>query len=346
MEASPSLSPALVENAPEPLPVHVAVLDRTGAIVSVNKAWRESGGKAGFAGQNAEIGDDYLEVCAAGGAGQEWTGPLVQGLRALLRDRGPGFTFEYGAESRDGRRYFQCTGVPMEQDGAVVMHIDITARRALENALQAALDEKVMLLREVNHRVKNSLQMVSNLLTLQSMTLQDEGVRHQFRDARSRIHAIAQVHQRLYQTDTFRSIEFGEFLRDLCKSLSETAGGPETIDIAVDADDMELPIDKAAPLGLVANEFITNAIKHRAGDRAKVSVSLKRRGHGCELVVADHGPGLPDGFDPKRSRSLGMMLITNLVQQIGGRLEVDPVPRGACFRVVLDGSAEGSAALG
>ena len=335
MDVGPSTSPALIESALDALPVFIAVLDRTGRIVSVNKAWRALKEPAGFAGQDAGIGDNYLEICAAAGIEREWTVPLIDGLRILLREGAPSFSFEYPSAGQDERRWFQCLGAPMEFGGAVVMHIDITAQKGLERALQAALDEKVMLLREVNHRVKNSLQMVSNLLTLQSMTLQDEAVRHQFRDARSRIHAIAQVHQRLYQTDTFRTIEFGGFVRDLCRTLTETAGGAETLDMKVEADDLELPIERAAPLGLVANELVTNAIKHRGSEPAKVSVTLEREGEDVVLTVADQGPGLPPGFDPARSRSLGMMLINNLVQQIGGRLDVISIPRGACFRVVL-----------
>lgn len=319
------------------LPAYIAVLDQQGRVVLVNKAWAEAPPDAPFLGARCGLGDDYLKGCAAA-ADREGAPAVMTALAGILHRGGPPVSMEYHGPSPDGRRWFRCLAAPMEASpygGAVVMHIDNTDMKSMEAALRELVGQKSTLLREVNHRVKNSLQLVSSLLTLQTMTLSDETARGHFRDARSRIEAIALVHNRLYQTEHFQSIEFGSHLAELCDDLERASGGGSTCAITVHAEPVELPIDQAAPLGLIANELITNAIKHRGGASARVSVDLMRDGSTLVLTVADHGPGLPSGFQMGRSRSLGMRLVTSLASQIGASVSVLPVAEGAAFRIVL-----------
>lgn len=319
------------------LPAHIAVLDQEGRIVLVNKAWADATADAPFLGARCRLGDNYLGHCAAA-PDQEGAPAVLAGLSGILHRGGPAMSMEYHGPSGTGRRWFRCLAAPMEASpygGAVVMHIDNTDMKEMEAALREVVGQKSTLLREVNHRVKNSLQLVSSLLTLQTMTLTDETARAHFRDARSRIEAIALVHNRLYQTEHFQSIEFGSHLAELCDDLERASGGGSTGTITVHAEPVELPIDQAAPLGLIANELITNAIKHRGAASARVSVDLVRDGATLVLTVADHGPGLPDGFQIGRSRSLGMRLVTSLASQIGATVTVLPVAEGAAFRISL-----------
>ncbi|WP_448204677.1 PAS domain S-box protein [Azospirillum sp. sgz302134] len=320
------------------LPAHIAVLDHGGHIISVNKAWADSGPEAGFLGDGSVIGDNYLEACASTRNGAEHADALIEGLRGLLQQGGPPLSIEYPGLSGDGQRWFRCLAAPMAAGpfgGAVLMHIDVTEIKSMEATLRKLVGQKSTLLREVNHRVKNSLQLVSSLLTLQTLSLTGAAERIHFQDARSRIDAIARVHSRLYQTEQFQTIEFGSYLNELCSDLSRASGGGTLGEIKVRADRVDLPIDQAAPLGLIANELVTNAIKHRGQEPANILVELHRAGEGVELVVTDRGPGLPPDFDMRKSRSLGMRLITSLTGQIDATVSLMPVDRGTSFRIAL-----------
>ena len=321
------------------LPAHIAMLDREGRIASVNKAWASgtAQGRA-FLGAGSGVGDNYLMACVAAGPDGEEANALIEGLQGILHGGSAPISVEYEGRAGSEPYWFRCLAAPMTEGpfgGAVIMHIDTTEIKAMEAALRKAVGQKSTLLREVNHRVKNSLQLVSSLLTLQTMTLTDEGAKAHFQDARSRIEAIARVHNRLYQTEQFQSIEFGAYLDELCSDLERASGGGTTCQIELRAPVIDLPIDLAAPLGLIANELITNAIKHRGASQASVLVELEHEDETLRLTVADRGPGLPDGFDLRRSRSLGMRLITSLASQIGGEVMVLPAPQGAAFRVTL-----------
>ncbi|AWK89229.1 sensor histidine kinase [Azospirillum thermophilum] len=320
------------------LPAFIAVLDRTGRIVSVNRAWAEAGPEAGFLGQGSMVGEDYLATCGRAAEHSLQARAAAAELRTMLDDGPAPRSIEYAGRSEAGQHWYRCLAAPMPSGpfgGTVLMHIDITEIKSMEAALRKLVDQKSTLLREVNHRVKNSLQLVSSLLTLQTLSLPDPAMRPHFQEARSRIEAIARVHNRLYQADQFQSIEFGTYLNELCSDLARASGTEETCSIAIRSDVVDLPIDMAAPLGLIANELITNAIKHRGGRKAEMSVEFLRHGDQVELTVADQGPGLPPGFDMRKTRSLGMRLITSLAGQVRATVEIVPVERGTCFRIIV-----------
>ncbi|WP_207483621.1 sensor histidine kinase [Arenibaculum pallidiluteum] len=218
--------------------------------------------------------------------------------------------------------------------------------------LQLALDHKAWLLKEVNHRVKNSLQMVSSLLNMQIRSSDRDDVRDRLLEARNRVQAIGHLHQRLYQTDHFETVDFGQFLKELASDQALIAGAADTVcTVEIPEHGVLVPIDRAVPLSLIANELLTNAIKHagsgataREGEGTRVLVRLEgMEDGGLALTVSDDGPGLPPGFDPDGAghgaSGLGMRLVRGLVSQLGARLEM---PRnqpelgpGAVFRVVL-----------
>lgn len=337
------------------LPAHIAVLDHGGHIISINRAWADGGATAGFLGGGSTIGDNYLQACAATRNGAEHADALIAGLRGLLHGGGSPLSIEYPGEypaesDRQGEsvRWYRCLAAPMDAGpfgGAVLMHIDITEIKSMEATLRKLVGQKSTLLREVNHRVKNSLQLVSSLLTLQTFTLRNPEERAHFQDARSRIEAIARVHSRLYQTEQFQTIEFGSYLNELCADLTRASGGEALGAIAVEAAHVDLPIDQAAPLGLIANELITNAIKHRGGGAADIRVELRRGEGTLALTVSDSGPGLPAGFDMHKTRSLGMRLISSLTGQIGATADRLPVARGTAFRITVPVTRLGEAVL-
>jgi len=210
---------------------------------------------------------------------------------------------------------------------------DVSDRRRVQQELHRALEQKSLLLREVNHRVKNSLHLVSSLLQLQQRGISDAALRHQMQDAVSRIHAIAQVHSRLYQTENFETVELATYFQALCDDLVSASGDATRFTLRVEADPVEMAIDRAVPLGLIANELITNAIKHGAGQCLDVLVSLRRTGEHIQFTVTDNGPGLPADFSLEQTKSLGMRIVSTMARQLGGALEVLRLQPGAGFRV-------------
>ncbi|WP_185961270.1 PAS domain-containing protein [Telmatospirillum sp. J64-1] len=212
---------------------------------------------------------------------------------------------------------------------------DIDFQKRYEVNLQQALEQKNHLLREINHRIKNSLQLISSLLSLQSMQHADPVLRQQFNQACRRIGTVAQVHERLYRTEHMRSIEFGEYLRRLCAGVAQSMSTPtQVIDVIVTGDAVELPTDTVVPLALIANELVTNACKYGALESDNlVRVDFRRDGDGYRLTVSDQGPGLPVDFDPQRGKGLGMRLVQALVGQIEGQLEHNAGGEGARMSV-------------
>ncbi len=230
-------------------------------------------------------------------------------------------------------------------DGFTAAWRDITERKRAEAELAALLAEKEallrrqdMLIREVNHRVKNSLQLVSSLLGVQSLHLTDPAARLQFLEAQRRVLTVAKIHEQLYrQTQSPDRIAFGPYLKSLCAHLVE-ASLQESRDIRVEVavDQADLPTDQAVPLALIVNELLTNAIKYAfAGAPAgTVTVTFRAGPDGrCSLTVADDGVGLPPGFDPMRSTGLGMKIVTGLVGQLDGDLTADTTAPGTRFTV-------------
>lgn len=225
-------------------------------------------------------------------------------------------------------------------DGVMVSFADITARKQLELEREQALERKETLLREMNHRIKNSLQLVASVLGLQRHGVEDETARAELAEAAARVGAIALIHERLYRTDQVEMVEIGSYLeqlgQDLERSLAEPGKGRA---IHVAAETVLVPTDRVAPLALIANELITNAFKYAyPTDVAQADVALGLRvtpAGAVELTVEDGGVGLSPDFDPATSPGLGLRLVTSLVRQIGGTLTLDRAGSGARFVITM-----------
>lgn len=212
--------------------------------------------------------------------------------------------------------------------GASKIARDITERKRAEEVVRMALQERQLALRELNHRVKNTLQLVSSLLRLQAARITDEVAAREFDRAHRRIDAVARTHAALYQGDEgkVRTADFGALLRELCESLSGMlVEAGEAVAVRVETDEAQLPADTAIPLALIANELVTNALKHAFPlRRGEVSVAFRVDPDGrCRLVVADTGQGLPES-EPEDG--LGLRLVRALVGQLGSKLTVENRP--------------------
>jgi two-component sensor histidine kinase len=208
----------------------------------------------------------------------------------------------------------------------------------LRRSAREAVAVKAALIEEINHRVGNSLQLVSSLLALQGRN-EDPAVAAHFASAAGRVAAIARMHRRLYQTDRVGVVEFKHFLEKLCDELSASFIGADrrSPKLTVDADTAEIATDRATSLGLVLNELVTNAVKYAYPDQEAgvIAVTFRAGANGYELSVTDEGKGMPEGFDPATSSGLGMRLIRSLMMQIGGEPEFDRGPYNRGTRVTI-----------
>jgi two-component sensor histidine kinase len=197
------------------------------------------------------------------------------------------------------------------------------------------VEKQNLLSREANHRLLNSLQMVSSLLLMQGRQANDAAVTAQLNVAARRVVTIGNVHRRLHAMDQADNIELKPYLSGLCEDITGLLPGKELeCAVILEGIDINVPTSIGIPLGLIVSEMITNAAKYAKG---KITVSLRKHPlKGYALSVSDDGPGLPVGFDPKGSKGLGMSIISSLVKEIGGELLlVGNAGNGTCFTVLF-----------
>ncbi len=210
---------------------------------------------------------------------------------------------------------------------------DVTESKAAEEALAASLREKKALLREVHHRVKNNLQVITSLLRLESGRSGEPGTRIVLKEMQGRILSMALLHETLYRSGDFGRVDLASYLRQLAEQLFRAQNpGAGLVSLNLELSPAYVGIDQAIPCGLVVNELLTNSLKHgfgsEKGGEAKVVVRTGGDGQ-VFLGVSDNGAGLPKDFEVRREKSLGMQLVSDLTRQIGGRLEIGPSPLAA-----------------
>jgi two-component sensor histidine kinase len=206
--------------------------------------------------------------------------------------------------------------------------------RTSERRLRTSLEEKEVLLKEIHHRVKNNLQVVSSLLYLQGRRLPAPEVQGVLRESQARVRSMALVHERLYQSGDLASVDFGQYLEALTAHLARTFAPRDTeVSVRSEAGGIRLPVDAAIPCGLIVNELCTNAFKHAFMGRAagRLRVGLVERSALLVLEVEDDGIGLPAGATAPSSGSLGLQLVRSLATQLRAELEVDTGPAGTRF---------------
>ena len=223
------------------------------------------------------------------------------------------------------------------------------SRRVLLSAAEDQRDslrEKDSMLKEIHHRVKNNLQIISSLLRMQADQIDSPVVRDALQDMQSRVRSMALIHEHLYRSDNLAAVNLAHYIQQLCQQLLRTlVTTPDSIHLHFNLTPCSLAIDQAIPLGLIVNELVSNAFKHAFpnGRHGEVRVDLLplASGPGWRLRVADNGVGLPPDFDPARLTSLGMKLCLDLTRQLGTRLEIGAGP-GAQFAMEYRPCANGS----
>lgn len=205
--------------------------------------------------------------------------------------------------------------------------LDITERKAAEEAIKASLREKEVLLKEVHHRVKNNLQVISSLVSLQADGLEEETVREVLRDVMYRVRSMALVHEKLYQSAELARVDFAEYTRSLLNYLWRAHGSAAAaIGLKLELEPLPLPVDTAVPCGLILNELASNALKHafHHRDEGVVTVALScGADRVVRLGVRDDGTGMPPDLDWHQSSSLGLRLVHMLARQLNATVELN-----------------------
>jgi two-component sensor histidine kinase/CheY-like chemotaxis protein len=215
--------------------------------------------------------------------------------------------------------------------------LDATVRERTEQ-----LRERELLLREINHRVKNNLQIISGLLNMQAQRL-DVQSRAALEDCNGRVQTIARIHEQLCESPDLSRVPIAEYLRDLATSVGAVVAWPGEVAFTVDCDDVTLPISQAMSCGLMVNELVMNAVRHAFPDGRKGTVRVALRTAGDRksvLSVGDDGVGLPPTIDPRVAASLGFTIVRTLVKQLKSTLEIVRDEVGTVFRIsfAVDGA--------
>ncbi len=225
--------------------------------------------------------------------------------------------------------------VGQEGDTIFAAARDITERIAMEESLRVALREKEALIKEVHHRVKNNMQVISSLLDLEAMHVDEPRFTEAVRESQGRIRTMAMVHEQLYRRDSMSDIDLGGYLREL---VGQVVGeyADRHVELSIETDVIPLDLDAAIPCGLAVNELVTNAFKYAHADELPVALRIRARSQDgiCSIFVEDNGPGLPGGALERSlaGASLGLGLVSGLAAQLRGELRIAPGP-GARFEL-------------
>lgn len=214
---------------------------------------------------------------------------------------------------------------------------DITDKQIAEEKLKNSLKEKEILLKEVHHRVKNNLQVISSILNLQSSYVNDESTLTILRESQDRIKTMSIIHESLYQANDFSEINFSQYIVSLSKNLVHSYGILDSfIETKFEIDNVSLSLDLSIPCGLIINELVSNALKYafKGRKKGKLNISLLLNNGVVTIIVADNGVGIPKDLNIKETNTLGLQLVTTLVEQIDAELKLETT-KGTIFTITF-----------
>ncbi|WP_414469055.1 CHASE4 domain-containing protein [Methanobacterium sp. ACI-7] len=245
-----------------------------------------------------------------------------------FKDKNQLNSYEIGLihKNNEVRDFFATRGFIPGTENVLISLIDITEHKRAEDQIKASLKEKEVLLREIHHRVKNNLQIVSTLLALQSDEVEDEKILQNYKESENRIQSIALIHEKMYQSEDLSNIDFSGYITSLINDIFFSYGvSLGEIETEIDVPEYVFSIETSIPLGLIINEIISNSLKYAFKDINNPKITLKLRFIGenkFKLDIGDNGIGFPEDIDYKNTTSLGLQLVNALVEQIEGALEL------------------------
>jgi PAS domain S-box-containing protein len=253
------------------------------------------------------------------------------------------FKFEEVTFSGDQQQTFlthkfllcDCDGEPYAVCG---ISTDITDRKKIEEQIRASLRQKDLVIQEIHHRIKNNLQIVSSLLTLQCRSVSDSTTLQLFRDCQNRILSIALIHEQLYRAVDSTQIDFAEYIRELAQQVTVSyQGRSQQIKLILELEKISLNLDTALPCGLLINELLSNALKYAFPHQQAGEIRIRfyrQEQNQLALVISDNGIGLPDDFNPQQNRTLGLKLVFDLSYQLKGKIMFQ-TKNGVCFQLTF-----------
>jgi PAS domain S-box-containing protein len=257
-----------------------------------------------------------------------------------LLDEGLTETVEMEMELSNGYGLVSCAPIINKNDPNMFIHIvtDITDRKVAEKKVKSSLDEKTILLREIHHRVKNNMQIISSLLDLQSQYFENERDADLFLDSKNRVKSMAMIHDKLYQSEDFMCVDLEDYIIKLSKDLFSTYNMDfNQVLIKIEWEVVaKLDINTAMPLGLLINELITNSLKHAfpGNMSGELKISMIKKNGEFVMVVSDNGVGMPGYINFEDPDTLGLQLVNSLVHQIDGQISLDRT-NGTRFEVIF-----------
>ncbi len=216
--------------------------------------------------------------------------------------------------------------VKLAKESNLKLKKEINSRQEAEEKLKESLKEKEILFKEVHHRVKNNMQVISSILNLQSHSIKDPKIRRLFEESQDRIKSMALVHENLYKTKNINKIDFDDYIKTLIDNLFRTYGVNNNIFLNIKKSNVYLSLEVGIPCGLIINELISNSVKHAFKNKNKNSIFvklIKLPDSKLELTVKDNGIGIDSSIDIYNTKSMGLQLVTTLVEQINGKIELD-----------------------
>lgn len=259
--------------------------------------------------------------------------PMLKYNQIRLRENEPdpqNYEFRFVNKNGEIKNVHVVAVLIPNSNSSLISLLDITDQKNAENEIKRSLHEKEILLKEIHHRVKNNLTVISSLLNLQSRYIKDKDDLKMFMESQSRAKSMAIIHQKLYSSQDLKHIDFEDYIKTLARDIFDVyVHNPSEIHMFFDVEDIKLDINTSIPLGLILNELLTNTLKYAFPNNepgvsenfdGKVTVKLHKRNEGYRLIVEDNGVGLPEDFDLNNNSSLGMQLINTLTQQIDGHV--------------------------
>jgi len=316
----------------------IVYLDKHGVVIDINKKSEEI-----FGYKRKEIvGKNFAELEFLG---SEYVDRVVRVFREVVTDGNPvPALFELEVEHKKGSKVFAEVNARLikknsEIEGILAIVRDITERKKAEKQIKQSLKEKEILLREIHHRVKNNLQVVSSLLSLQSRYVKNSHYKEMFKESQNRVRSMALIHGKLYQSKNLADINFAEYIKTLIRGLLHsykvTRGN---ITLSIEIGEVSLGVDAAIPCGLIINELVSNSLKHAFPDgKGQITVKVRTVDGMTELIVSDTGIGIPDTIDFRNAETLGLRLVTILAEdQLDGTITLD-TRNGTAFHIQFEG---------
>jgi two-component sensor histidine kinase len=203
--------------------------------------------------------------------------------------------------------------------------VETFQRKKVEKELRASLKEKEILMKEIHHRVKNNLTVISSLLNLQSYHIKDEKALTFFKESQDRAKSMALIHEKLYGADDLRKIDFSDYLRTLTSELFNSYNLSPGISLNMEIDKLDIDVNTSVPLALIVNEIVSNSLKHgfKDKDNGNIWINFYKKDQEYELIVEDDGVGFSDNLDFKKTESFGMQIVNSLTQQLNGKISME-----------------------